>query len=155
MIIRRLVSVSFLTLTAMLQGCMQCISGGQLHVKKNYVSNECGLVNGVHVREIKVDSFQNDIPTKYTTIRSATLYRQGASPNNDPKKLYFNKDCREIYLWDKNNIVDTVEGPLTFSKQTWYLFSSRDAHTEIYMFVGKSGERQFHEISGKSALTNF
>jgi hypothetical protein len=145
----------FSTVTFVFQSCLQCITGGQLHIKKNYVSNVCGMVNGVYVREIKVDSFQNDIPTKYTTIRSAPLYRQGASANNDPKRLYFNKDYKEIYLWDKDNIVDTVKGPLTFKKETWYLFYSRDAHTEIFMFIDKAGNRHLNEVSGKSGLTNF
>ena len=145
----------FLTLPITLTSCLQCISGGQLHIKQNYVSNTCGLLNGVYVREIKVDSFQNDIPTKYTTIRSASLYKQGASPNNDPKKLYFDKDCKEFYLWDKENIVDTIKGPITFKNENWYLFTSMDAHTEIYMYVDKSGDRSFKEVSGKSGQTNF
>ena len=155
MTIRNLTLLLFLTLLIILTSCLQCITGGQLHIKKNYVSNVCGLVNGVYVREIKVDSFQNDIPAKYTTIRSAPLYRQGASPNNDPKKLYFDKDCKEVYLWDKDNIVDTVKGPMTFNKENWYLFYSMDAHTEIYMFIDKSGDRRFQEVSGHSGLTNF
>ena len=155
MTIRILTVLLFSTPTLLLQGCLQCITGGQLHIKKNYVSNACGLLNGVSVREIKVDSFKNDIPSKYTTIRSASLYRQGASPNNDPKKLYFDKDCKETYLWDKDNIVDTVKGTMTFNKETWYSFYSMDAHTEIYMFIDKSGDRQFKEVSGKSGLTNF
>jgi len=146
----------FSALAIMLQGCLQCTTGGQLHVKKNYVSNVCGLVNGVYVREIRVDSFQNDIPTKYRTIRSVSLYRQLAPPNyNDPKRLYFDKDCRQVYLWNKDNIVDTIKGPMTFAKNNWYLFWSRDAHTEIFMFIDKSGKRHFQEVSGKSGLTNF
>jgi len=155
MTIRNLWILIFSTVTIVLQSCLQCITGGQLHIKKKYVSNVCGLVNGVYVRKIEVDSFQNDIPTKYTTIRSASLYRQGASPNNDPKRLYFGKDCKEIYLWEKNKIVDTVKGPLTFEKETWYLFYSRDAHTGIFMFVDKAGNRHFNEVSEKSGLTNF
>jgi len=161
--IRNLTLLFFSTLTIILTSCLQCtsgreqcITGGQLHIKKNYVSNVCGLVNGVYVREIKVDSFQNDIPTKYTTIRSASLYRQLAPPNyNDPKRLYFDKDCKETYLWEKDNIVDTVKGTMTFNKETWYLFYSIDAHTEIFMFIDKSGKRHFQEVSGKSRLTNF
>lgn len=145
----------FSTLATILTSCLQCITGGQLHIKKSYVSNVCGLVNGVYVKEIKVDSFQNNIPTKYTITRSASLYRQGASPSNDPKKLYFDKDCKEVYLWDKDNIIDTIKGPMTFNRENWYLFYSMDAHTEIYMFVDKSGDRHFQEVSGKSGLTNF
>jgi hypothetical protein len=145
----------FPSLTILFTSCVHCITGGKLHIKKNYVSNACGLVNGVYVKEIKVDSFQNYIPSKYTTIRSASLYRQNASPNNDPKKLYFDKDCKEIYLWNKGNIVDTVKGPMTFNKENWYLFYSIDAHTETYMFVDKSGNRRFQEVSGKSGITNF
>ena len=155
MTIRNLWVLIFLTATIILQSCLQCVTGGQLNIKRNYVSNVCGLVNGVYVREIKVDSFQNDIPTKYKTIRSASLYRQGASPNNDPKRLYFDKDCKEIYLWEKDNIVDTVKGPLTFKKDTWYLFYSKDTHTGIFMFVDKAGNRHMNEISEKSGLTNF
>jgi hypothetical protein len=155
MIARNLAILFFLALTIMLQSCLQCITGGQLHVKNNYVSNVCGLLNGVYVREIKVDSFQNEIPAKYTTIRSASLYRKSASPNKDPKRLYFTKDCKQIYLWDKGNIVDTVKGPLTVNKDSWYLFSSSDAHVQIYMFIDKVGTRHFHEVSGKSGLTNF
>ena len=155
MTIRNLTLLLFSTLITALTSCLQCISGGQLHIKKNYVSNACGLVNGIYVRELKVDSFTNDIPTKYTTIRSTSLYRQGASPNNDPKKLFFDKDCKEVYLWDKDKIVDTTKGPLTFKNENWYLFYSMDAHTEIYMFIDKSGDRVFREVSGKSGLTNF
>jgi hypothetical protein len=139
----------------MLQSCFQCITGGQLHIKKTYVSNACGLLNGVYIREIKVDSMQNEIPSKYATLRSTHLYRQGASPNNDPKKLYFYKDYKEVYLWDNDKIVDTIKGPLTFKKENWYLFQSRDAHTEIYMFIDKSDHWNFYEVSGKSGLTNF
>ena len=139
----------------MLHGCLQCITGGRLHVKKNYVSNVCGLVNGVYVREIKVDSFQNHIPTKYITISSASLYRQEASPNKNPKRLYFDKDCKQVYLWNKSNIIDTIKGSLIFNKDSWYLFKSRDANTEIYMFIDKSGDRNFYEVSGKSGLINF
>jgi hypothetical protein len=155
MIIRKIAILLFSILTILLQGCLQCITGGQLHVKKNYVSNVCGLLNGVYVREIKVDSFQNDIPAKYTTIRSASLYRQGASPNKDPKRLYFDKDCKQIYLWEKGKIVDTVKVPLIVNKDNWYLFYSSDAHTKVYMFIDKSGNRHLYEISGKSGLTNF
>lgn len=155
MIIRNWTLLLFSVTSLMLTSCFQCVTGGQLHIKKNYVSNDCGLVNGVYVKEIKADSLQNGIPTKYTVIRSASLYRQGASPNNDPKKLYFDKDCKEIYLWDNDNIVDTIKGPMTFKKDNWYLFYSMDAHTEIYMFVDKSGDRHFQEVSGKSGLTNF
>lgn len=155
MTIRDLRMLFLLTLPITLTSCLQCISGGQLHIKQNYISNSCGLVNGVYIREIKVDSFQNDAPTKYTTIRSANLHRQGASPNNDPKKLYFDKDCKEFYLWDRENIVDTVRGPIKFKNENWYLFTSMDAHTEIYMYVDKSGDRSFKEVSGKSGQTNF
>ncbi len=102
-----------------------------------------------------MDSFKNDIPSKYTTTRSATLYRQGASPNKDPRRLYFNKDCKQVYLWNNDIIIDTIKGPLTFTTDSWYLFHSMDAHTEIYMFIDKSGKRRFHEVSGKSGLTNF
>ena len=154
--IRNLILLFFCTLPITLTSCLQCITGGQLRVKENYVSNVCGLVNGVYVREIKVDSFQNDIPKKYTTIRSAPLYRQLTPPDyNDPKRLYFDKDCKEVYLWTKDNIVDTVKGPMTFTKNNWYLFWSSDAHTEIFMFIDNSGKRHFQEVSGKSALTNF
>lgn len=155
MTIRNLTLLLFSTLIIALTSCLQCISGGQLHIKKNYVSNACGLVNGVYVRELNVDSFTNDIPTKYTTIRSASLYRQGASPNKDPKKLFFDKDCKEVYLWNKDIIIDTLKGPMTFSKEKWYLFYSMDAHTSIFMFIDKSGDRQLHEVSGKSGLNNF
>ena len=145
----------FSTFTSLLTGCLQCVTGGQMHIKKNYVSNTCGLVNGVYVREIMVDSFVNNIPTKYTTIRSASLYRQGSSPSNDPKKLYFDKDCKEVYLWDKNNIIDTVKSQFTFNIENWYLFESMDAHTNIFMFIDKSGDRNIYEVSGKSGLMNF
>ena len=163
MIIRNLTLLFFSTLTIILTSCLQCtsgreqcITGGQLHIKKNYVSNVCGLVNGVYVREIKVDSFQNDIPTKYTTIRSTSLHRPLSPPDyKDPKRLYFDKDCKEVYLWDKDKIVDTTKGPLTFKNENWYLFYSMDAHTQIYMFIDKSGNRHFQEVSGKSGLTNF
>jgi len=139
------------------QGCsrLQCITGGNLHIKKNYVSNACGLVNGVYVREIKVDSFHNELPIRYITVRSASLYRQLASPHySDPKRLYFDKDCKEVYLWDKDRIVDTIKGPLAFNTNNWYLFYSMDAHTEIFMFIDKSGRRHFQEVSGKSGLRN-
>ncbi len=156
MLVRSISILLFSTLTIMLQGCLQCTTGGELHVKKSYVSNVCGLVNGVYVREIKVDSFQNDIPTKYTTIRSTSLYRPLSPPDyKDPKRLYFDKDCREVYLWDKDKIVDTTKGPLTFKNENWYLFYSMDAHTQIYMFIDKSGNRHLQEVSGKSGLTNF
>lgn len=145
----------FLTFIITLTSCLQCITGGKLQIKKNSVSNVCGLLNGVYVEEINVDSFKNGIPAKYTTIRSASLYRQGASPNNDPKRLYFVKDCKEFYLWDKKKIVDTIKGPIIFRKENWYLFSSMDSHTEIYMFIGKSGDRLTHEVSDKSWFTNF
>jgi len=153
--IRNLTILLVLTTTIFLQSCFQCITGGELHINRNYVSNVCGLLNGVYIKEIKVDSFQNDIPTKYTTIRSTSLYRHGASPNNDPKRLYFDKDCKEVYMWDNENIVDTVKGPMGFKKENWYLFSSRDAHTEIFMLIDKNGDRHFQEVSGKSGLTNF
>jgi hypothetical protein len=153
--IRNLIMIVVVTSTIMLQSCLQCATGGKLHIKQNYISNVCGLLNGVHIREIKVDSFQGDIPSKYTTIRSASLHRQGASPNNDPKKLYFDKDCKEIYLWDQQNIVDTVKGPMVFKNENWYLFSSQDAHTKIFMFIDKTGDRHFHELSEKSGLSNY
>ena len=153
--IRNLALLLFSVSTIIWTSCSQCMTGGELHIKKHYVSNDCGLVNGVYVKEIKVDSFKNDIPKAYTTIRSASLYRQGASPNNDPKRLYFDKDCKEIYLWNKDKIVDTIKGPMTFNNENWYSFYSMDAHTEIYMFIDKSGERHFQEVSGKSGLTNY
>ena len=153
--IRNLTLLVFSALTIILTSCLQCITGGRLHIKKNYVSNVCGLLNGVYVREIKVDSFKNGFPVKYTTLRSASLYRQGASPNHDPKKLYFDKDCKKFYLWDKEKVVDTIKGPFIFSKEKFYSFHSGDAHTEIYMFIDKSGKRHFQELSSKSGLTNF
>ena len=153
--IRNLIFLLFSTLTIILTSCLQCITGGQLHIEKNYISNVCGLVNGVYVREIKVDSFKNEIPSKYKTTLSASLYRQGANPNNDAKKLYFDKDCKEVYLWDKENIVDTVKGPIIFKKENWYVFYSLDAHTEIYMFIDKTGDRKLYEVSAKAGLTNF
>ena len=142
-------------LTLILPSCLQCITGGQLHIKRNYVSNVCGLLNGVDIKEIKVDSFENDVPVKYVTLRSAFLYRQGASPNNDPQKLYFNNDCKEHYLWDNGNVIDTVKGIMKFKSDSWYVFSSYDTHTKIYMFIDKSGERQFEEVSDKSGNVNF
>lgn len=151
---RSFIFLLFPILVILLTGCLQCITGGNLHVRKNYVSNICGLVNGVYVREIKVDSFDKDIPAKFTTIRSAPLYRKGG-PHSDPRKLYFDRDCKEIYLWHNGKIVDTLKGPMIFNKEQWYLFYSMDAHTEIYMFIDKRGDRQFHEVSGKSGLTNF
>jgi hypothetical protein len=155
MTVRNLTLLLFGVLSLFLIGCLQCITGGRLHVNKNSVSNICGLLNGVHVQEIVVDSFENDIPIKYKPTRSTTLYRQGASPNHDPKKLHFGRDCKEVYLWDKDKIIDTVNGPMSFTKQNWYSFYSSDAHTKIYMYVDKSGRRHFHETSGKSGLTNF
>lgn len=156
MIVRSVIIFLFSAVTFTLQGCLQCTTGGQLRIKKSYVSNVCGLVNGVYVREIKVDSFQNDIPVKFTTIRSASLYRPLSPPDyKDPKRLYFDKDCKEVYLWDKDKIIDTANGPLTFKNENWYLFYSMDAHTGIYMFIDKSGNRHFREVSEKSGLKNF
>jgi hypothetical protein len=143
------------TTTLFLQSCLQCITGGQLHIKKNHVSNVCGLLNGVAIKEIKVDSFENDIQVKYVTIRSAFLYRQGASPNNDPKKLYFDKDCKEHYLWDKGNVIDTVKGAMKFKNDSWYVFSSYDTHTLVFMFVDKSNDRHIEVVSDKSGNANF
>lgn len=142
-------------LTLILQSCLQCITGGELHIKRNHVSNVCGLLNGVDIKGIQVDSFENNIPVKYVTLRSAFLYRQGASPNNDPKKLYFDKDCKEHYLWENGNVIDTLKGTMAFKNDSWYVFSSHDAHTKIYMFIDKSGDRQFKEKSNKSGNTNF
>jgi hypothetical protein len=139
----------------MLQGCLQCITGGNLHIKKRYVSNVCGLLNGVYVREVKVDSFYNNVPVKYATLRSASLYKQGASPNKDPKRLYFAKDCKRVFLWDKNKIVDTLYEPIKFNKNNWYLFHSTDANMEIFMFVDELGKRHFQQVEGKSGLRNF
>jgi hypothetical protein len=61
-----------LSIIIVLQSCLQCTTGGQLNIKENYVANVCGLVNGVSIKEIKVDSFKNNIPTKYSTVRSAS-----------------------------------------------------------------------------------
>lgn len=144
-----------LSIIIVLQSCLQCTTGGQLNIKENYVANVCGLVNGVSIKEIKVDSFKNNIPTKYSTVRSASLYRHGASPNNNPKKLYYDKDCKETYLWNSEVIIDTIKTPINFKNENWYLFYSMDTHTEIFMFIDKSGKRSFHEVSEKSELTNF
>jgi hypothetical protein len=148
-----LVFICILSFT--IQGCLQCISGGNLHIRKKYVSNVCGLVNGVYVSEIRVDSFKNDLPFKYSTISSASLYRQGASPNHDPKRLYYTKDCKRIFLWKNDRIYDTLNTSFAFKQNSWYQFHSSDAHTDIFIFIDKSGKRHFNEVSGKAGLINF
>jgi hypothetical protein len=139
----------------MLQSCLQCISGGKLHVKRKYVSNVCGLLNGVFVSEIRVDSFHNGLPVKYANIRSTTLYRNGASPNKDPKRLYYAKDCKRVFLWQNNKIKDTINQPMTFSKSNWYLFDSYDANTAIFMHIDSTGKRRLQEVERRSGFVNF
>jgi hypothetical protein len=121
-------------------GCSICIGSGELVVKKNYLYNKCGLLNGVSVKEIKVDSLQNNVPSKYRMLRAAILYRQGATPNNDPKRLYFEKDCKESYVYQGGQIADTIKGPMTFKRNAWYLLEDDD--TIIFMFIDSSDERK-------------
>ncbi len=138
------------------QGCfVQCITGGNLHVKKKYVSNFCGLVNGVYIEEIKVDSLHHEIPVKYSRLRTANLYREGATPDKDPKRLYFIRDCKAYYTWKNGKITDTVKGALDFKLNNWYLFSSTDSNTSIFMFIDGEGRKTFKEVSEKSRLVNF
>ena len=155
MVLRNLLIFYFSVLSVFVPSCTRCITGGQLHIKENYISNACGLINGVYIKEIQVDSIVNNIPTKFITILSATLYRQGASPNNVPTRLYFDKDCKEVYLWSNEKIIDTIQSSFTFKEEAWYSFHSMDSHQEIFMLVDKSGKRHFYEVSEKSGLTNF
>ena len=137
------------------QSCIECVTGGDLDIYEKYVYNNCGLLNGVYIEEIKIDSIVDGIPLKYTTVLSANLYKQGASPNNNPTRLYFDKDCKEIYSWEKGKIIDTLKGPLIFKKNTWYSFHSTDANENIFMFIEQIGKRHFKRVSGKSGLSNF
>jgi hypothetical protein len=130
----------FLLASLELWSCSICIGGGELVVKKNYVYNKCGLLNGVSINEIKVNSFQNNVPSKYIVLRGATLYRQGASPNNDPKRLYFDKDCKENYIYQGDQIIDTIKGPMAFNRNAWYLLQNDD--TNVFMFIDDSGNRK-------------
>jgi hypothetical protein len=143
-----------LLIVIILQSCLQCITGGNLHVKKRFVSNVCGLANGVYVREIKVDNFNDRLPVKYSILRSASLYREGRKPGVDPKRLYY-KDCKRFFNWFNDRITDTVAAPLDFRKNNWYIFSSSDANTDIFMFVDERGKRHLIEKSGKADLINF
>ncbi|MGG9963806.1 hypothetical protein [Ferruginibacter sp. SUN106] len=148
---RNLTCLPFLLLITILPGCIQCITGGNLHVRKKYIGNVCGLANGIDIEEIKVDSFKNEVPVTYTKLRSAYLYKQ----SNNPMRLYFARDCKNVLVWEKNKIVDTLHQPLAFNKNNWYVFYSSDAHMTIFMFVDAKGKRHFKEVEGKSGLVNF
>lgn len=87
-----------------------------------------------------MDSFQNNMPSKYIVLKGATLYRQGASPNNDPKRLYFDKDCKENYIYQGDQIIDTIKGPMVFKRSAWYLLQDDD--TNVFMFIDNSGDRK-------------
>lgn len=141
----------FFLLIAILSGCIQCITGGNIHIRKKYIGNVCGLANGIYVEEIKADSFKNEVPVVYTKLRSASLYKQ----SNNPMRLYFTRDCKNVLVWENNKIVDTLHQPLAFHKNNWYVFHSTDAHMTIFMFVDAGGKRHFKEVEGKSGLVNF
>ena len=129
-----------ITIIPMITGCI-CLGGGELKVKKNHVFNKCGLLNGVYVTEIQVDSFENGRPVKYQPLRSTLLFRRGATPIKDPKKLYFKRDEKEFYLHHGEEIIDTVKGPMAFKKGMWY--SMVDDDSQVFMVIEKSGKRKF------------
>lgn len=118
-------------------GCYQCMVGGRLIAKQNYTLNKCGFSSGVQIQEIKVDSFSNNVPAKYSTTKWCRLYDDNRRIDREPKRLYYSKHCDTIHVSPDAK----MQCPFKFNNNTWYWARSDNVTASVFIYVNNAGKK--------------
>lgn len=148
-------------------------------VTREYISSSHGLINGVDIEKIQVDSIGgNDLPVKYTTVYRVSCGSADAA-RKSPNKINFFKP-NDDYFWSEDTTkvrythislsrqsLDTTNKlwwtrefgkqpvcPLRFETGQWYLITIGDPRvTGIFFYIDSSGkEHQYFLASGVSPI---
>lgn len=112
-------------------GCFYCMGGGVLVARQTHIYNKCGMSSGVTITELRIDSFTNNLPSKYSDVEKTRLYLNNDKLYNDPKRLYFSRHCHVPFADSACRFV--------LKPNTWYSANVAN-YLQTFFYVDEKGK---------------